>query len=334
MHPLLPLLRRLGWAVSQKVTHALRTQASDHLASVYKIDQADTIYQIDRDVEDVIVPILDEEAAALGGIVLLAEGIGDEEHGMVLGAATAEAARWRLIMDPIDGTRGIMYDKRAAWCLMAAAPNHGPETHLAQADVALMMELPTTRAYLADCLWAVRGQGAHLVTINLFTGEETTGQVRPSRATDLLGGFGQLSRFFAPGRSVLARIEDELMARLYPKADVSRALAFEDQYICTGGQLYQVLTGRDRYVADVRGRLGLHLQAQGKPKVFVCHPYDVCTLLIGQEVGIEITDGYGNALDARMDLTSPVDFIFYANPTLRAHIEPVLLELLDVYLQR
>ena len=29
----------------------------------------------------------------------------------------AEEASWRIIMDPIDGTRGLMYQKRSAWIL-------------------------------------------------------------------------------------------------------------------------------------------------------------------------------------------------------------------------
>ena len=32
---------------------------------------------------------------------------------------------WTVIVDTIDGTRGLMYDKRPAWCLAAAAPRGG-----------------------------------------------------------------------------------------------------------------------------------------------------------------------------------------------------------------
>ena len=50
----------------------------------------------------------------------------------------------RLIVDPIDGTRGIMYDKRPAWTLAAVAPNRGPHTGLRDCEVSVMIELPTS----------------------------------------------------------------------------------------------------------------------------------------------------------------------------------------------
>ena len=36
-----------------------------------------------------------------------------------------DAAAWTVIVDSIDGTRGLMYDKRSAWCLAAVAPPGG-----------------------------------------------------------------------------------------------------------------------------------------------------------------------------------------------------------------
>ena len=53
-------------------------------------------------------------AGRAGGVKVFPEG-------------TREAdAEIRLIVDPIDGTRGLMYDKRPAWALAGVAPNKGP----------------------------------------------------------------------------------------------------------------------------------------------------------------------------------------------------------------
>ena len=52
----------------------------------------------------------------------------------------------RIIIDPIDGTRGLMYDKRSAFFLAGAAPNRGDSTTLQDIEVAAMVELPTTRS--------------------------------------------------------------------------------------------------------------------------------------------------------------------------------------------
>ena len=50
---------------------------------------------------------------------------------MILPRGTTESeAVWRIIVDPIDGTRGLMYQKRSAWILTGVAPNRGPSTSL------------------------------------------------------------------------------------------------------------------------------------------------------------------------------------------------------------
>lgn len=329
-HPLLPVLVQVGLAVRHKVLASLRSQSVEQLSSVFREDQADTIYQIDRDVEDILLENLQPAATALGGIVLLAEGVGNEETGTLLGQGfTFHSARWRIIMDPIDGTRGIMYDKRSAWFLASAAENKGPDTLLANASVAVMVEIPNTRAALADVVAGVPGQGLTAWTEHLETGLATKLNLKPSKAPTLLGGFGQVARFFAPGREILARLEDTLIERLFPDAPEGRTLCFEDQYISTGGQLFQVMAGKDRYVADVRATLNTYLIANKRKKVFVCHPYDICTYPLAQMAGVEVTDAEGNPLNLTMNLHTPVDWIAYCNPTLRQAVEPHLLTLLQ-----
>src|SRR5204862_3107387 len=113
-------------------------------------------------------PILESFCEAWGRstpLVLIAEGL-EDEHGhevehRVFPHGTREAdALIRVIVDPIDGTRGIMYDKRAAWSLAGVAPNKGPSTSLRDIEVAAMTELPTSKMGRADVLWAIKGHGA------------------------------------------------------------------------------------------------------------------------------------------------------------------------------
>ena len=58
--------------------------------------------------------------------------------------------KWKCLLDPIDGTRGIMYDKRSAWALSGIAPQRGEATRLSDIVVAAMTELPTTKQWRAD----------------------------------------------------------------------------------------------------------------------------------------------------------------------------------------
>src|SRR4051812_26776652 len=133
------------------------------LHAVSRDSAADTIYAIDAVVE----PVLEDfcrEWAKERPLVLIAEGaIGsDGREGVKVfpeGAREQDAAI-RLIIDPIDGTRGLMYDKRAAWALAGVAPNKGPATSLRDVEVAVMTELPTSKMGLGDVLWAIKGRGA------------------------------------------------------------------------------------------------------------------------------------------------------------------------------
>ncbi|MFK8056322.1 MAG: hypothetical protein AB8F78_09415 [Saprospiraceae bacterium] len=316
----LQLLKRLGEAVRLQVAASLRDQSADQRAAIYQEGVDDTIFQIDRDVEQVLLPILKQEAAALGGIAIIAEGLAAE----TLGVAEGEEPALSLLCDPIDGTRGIMYDKRSAFFLAGFAPYRVGAT-LRDIEVAVMIELPTSRAYLSDTLWAIRGQGATRETLNILTGELKPAALTPSKAKTIYQGFGQVVRFFPPGRAILAAIDDEVVQTLLPDAPAGKAMSFEDQYISSGGQQYELLVGHDRWVADIRTRLFDSPSFVGKTRGHCCHPYDLAASLIAEEAGVVITDTDGQTLDCPLDTTSDVDWIGYANTTLRESIQPVLL---------
>ena len=305
-------LLAVGARVSAAAREALRRVPMEERAAIVGRDESDVIFRLDAEVEPVVL-----EATRELDVVLLAEGVATEERD----------APTRLLMDPIDGTRGLMFEKRSAFFLAGAAPNRGAATRLSDIEVAVMVEIPTPRSHLRDELWAVRGEGARGRTRNLETGETTALPLRPSQADDPRGGFGQISRFFHPGKAELAALEDALMARLYPEAEDGETLTFEDQYASSGGQLYEMLTGKDRFVADLRASLFEHFRREGRRVGHVCHPYDLAAHLIGTEAGLHLTDGHGAPLDAPMDLTAAVDWIGYANDAIRARVEPALLAL-------
>jgi hypothetical protein len=63
---------------------------------------------------------------------------------------------------------------------------------------------------------------------------------------------------------------------------------------------------------------------RGLPRGLSCHPYDLCAVLIAQELGVVVTDARGAELDAPLDLDSDVSWIGYANERLRRRVEPAL----------
>lgn len=324
------LLVGAGRNVSLKIHRSIEDSGIENLSSVHSERDDDTIYQIDKDVEDVIVPILESLASDVGGIRLIAEGI--SEKGRVFPDGTdPKDAEVIVIMDPIDGTRGIMYDKRSAFFLAGAAINTGDPARLQDIELAVMVELPTSRSHVSDTLWAVKGEGTHAETWDMRTGAVSPRNIQPSKAPTILGGFGQIARFFPPGRQLLAAIEEEMIETLFPDPPEGKAILFEDQYISSGGQLYELLMGHDRFVADVRTALYRKLAGEGGWTGHCCHPYDLAAHLIGAEAGLIITGIDGNPLDAPLDTTSPVDWIGYANSEIRSQVEPVLKKLFVKY---
>jgi fructose-1,6-bisphosphatase/inositol monophosphatase family enzyme len=318
MHPFLEPLLALHARIRAGVIAACERGAVDALSDVAHDDEGDTIYAIDKVAEDVLVEEIERTIAKDAPVRLVAEGLPGGEVVLPRGASRA-GARWTVIVDPIDGTRGLMYQKRPAWILTGIAP--GADASLADVVLAVQTELPLVKQHLCDQLWAVRGEGAVARRHNRLTGVDTPLTLRPSSASTIAHGFATISRFFPGVRGELASIDDEVAATLLGPPSPGKAQLFEDQYISTGGQLYELMAGHDRFVADLRP---LFERRRAGGPALCCHPYDLCTELIARELGVIVTDAEGRTLNAPLDVESDVSWIGYANAQLRHTVEPVL----------
>lgn len=321
---LLPPIRHLHEQIRDAVVTACERSATHDLAAIAKEEAGDTIYAIDKVSEELLVEFFTKEVAVHTPIVLIGEGL--EPHGQrVLPDGAAEAdARWRIIVDPIDGTRGVMYQKRSPWILTGVAPNRGPATSLQDIQLAIQTEIPLVKQHLSDTVWAIAGQGVQAERYNRLTGERRPLALRPSNATTIAHGFAMIARFFPSAREVLAEIDEEIVRGALGPVQPGKAHCFEDQYICTGGQLYELMAGHDRFVADIRPVLEQVLAQRGLALGICCHPYDVCTALIAQELGVIVTDERGNPLNAPLNVGADVGWVGYANEAIRHQIEPLL----------
>jgi fructose-1,6-bisphosphatase/inositol monophosphatase family enzyme len=320
VHPLLAPIQDLHRRIRDDVVRACEGAAVTALSGVAREDEGDTIYAIDRVAEHMLVGEIGRTIASLEAPVLLvAEGLEGGEVVIPDGADRA-AARWVIIVDPIDGTRGLMYQKRPGWILTGVARGPGPCT-LADIELAVQTEIPLVKQHLSDELWAVRGHGASAARVNRLTSDRTPLTLHPSTASSIAHGFAMISRFFPGIRAELAAIDDEIANAVLGPPKPGKAQLFEDQYISSGGQLYELMTGHDRFVADLRP---LFERRRPGGAALCCHPYDLCTELIARELGVSVTDERGLALKAPLDVTSDVGWVGYANGTLRALIEPHL----------
>jgi hypothetical protein len=288
------------------------------LSVVERDAEGDTVYKVDAISEAVLIPFF-ERLSREHSFVLIAEGLPGGQLVYPKGAGESTAA-WRIIMDPIDGTRGIMYEKRSAWILTGVAPNRGSATGLQDIVLAIQTEIPVVKQHLSDQVWAVKDQYVKAIRHNRLTGKAVPLRLRPSRAQTIAHGFAMIARFFPGGRPELAEIDDEVVTAALGSAQPGKALCFEDQYISTGGQLFELMAGHDRFVADLRPLIPM------KPmnSLLCCHPYDLSSALVATELGIIVTDGLGHSLNAPLDTHTNVAWIGYANEDIRQQIEPLL----------
>jgi hypothetical protein len=320
--PLLDPVLALHERIRASVVEAFERQHADELTAVAHDDPGDTIYGVDRVSEAILIEGL-AEIAREEPLCLVAEGL-PEGRVVLPEGATEEECRWRLLVDPIDGTRGLMYQKRSGWILTGVAPNLGSRTRLRDVVLAVQTEIPLIKQHLCDQLWAIRGEGVHARRFDRLAGSYEPLTLHPSGVDTLAHGFATVSRFFPGGRDVLAAIDDEIVAEVTGPAVDGKAACFEDQYVCTGGQLYELMAGHDRFIADLRPLLHPVLTARGLPRALCCHPYDLSTVLIAEHLGVVVTDALGEPLDAPLDLETDVAWVGYANARLRTRVEPAL----------
>jgi len=323
IHTLLEPLRRLHETIRAVVVEACERAASGEMAKVVGEEECDTIFALDRVSEEVLIDFFEREVAPHAPVLLIAEGLSDGQIIVPRGTAESDVV-WRVIVDPIDGTRGLMYQKRSGWILTGVAPNRGPETSLNDIGLAVQTEIPLVKQHLSDVLWAVRGEGFHAERFNRITGEHAPLDLHPSTAVNIDQSYSQVVRFFPGVRDVLAAIDDEIIRSALGPAQPGKALCFEDQYTSTGGQLYELMAGHDRFTADLRAQMEPVTIERGLPRPLCCHPYDLCTELIAREAGVVVTSVDGGPLNARLAVEPDVSWVGYANPRIRATVEPLL----------
>ena len=319
---LLDKLRAIHTAIRDEVVASCERSAVEQLSQPVGDEAGDTIFAIDRVSEATLLERF-QALAKEWPLLLVAEGLGATGQRSLNVHGEPEIV---VIVDPIDGTRGLMYQKRPAWILTGVAPYRGHLPTLADIELAVQTEIPLVKQYLCDSLWAMTSDPSSPPSVggerfNRLTGERHSLAPRPSRANTIAQGFGGIARFFPGARGLLATMDDQLIERILGAPPPGRALAFEDQYISSGGQLYELLMGHDRWVADLRacapGYAGL-----------CCHPYDLCTEFIARAADIHVMDVRGQPLNAALDVDSDVAWMAFANDQIRAQVLPVLQTLL------
>lgn len=196
------LLCALGDAIQHYVLSQKQVRDMEALSNISSVTASDTIYSIDRISEEALLDWFNLHWPKHLAVELVAEGL--EGNGPVVFPAevSLESTRYKLIIDPIDGTRELMYDKRSAWLLVGIAEQNFDSTCLSDIEVAMMTELPPSKQRMADQISGFRGCGrSGLISerVNLDSGERWPISIRPSGAQDLKHGVSSFVKFFSEG---------------------------------------------------------------------------------------------------------------------------------------
>ncbi len=186
-------VRAIHEAIRDELVDACESTTLEVMSGVVADGPGDTMFEIDRISEATLIQRF-EELAQEWSFVLIFEGQ-ESKGGVTLPrGADPERAELRIIVDPVDGSRGLMYQKRSAWILTGVAPSRGPATSLADIELAVQTEIPILKQHLCDSLWAIAGCGASGERVNRISGEQVyrpglwwIGPLRPRRSRGACG---------------------------------------------------------------------------------------------------------------------------------------------------
>ncbi len=226
----------------------------------------------------------------------------------------------RIAFDPVDGTRNLMTNLRSAWTVVSFAPPGSCMPRCSDLTGGIVAELPTSRARTRTILVSERGKPCHLEERDLLTSVVTAERelvVDTDNRVD--HGYFPFFRYMHDLRPAIAQMEADFLARLESIESADVRNCYDDQYICSAGQLIMLAMGTYRFVVDPRALLA---ERRGRPTI-TTKPYDIGgAVLCAQSAGCIITAPDGSALDFDIDTHSPISFVGYANAPTRLRLEP------------
>ncbi|MDP0499247.1 MAG: inositol monophosphatase [Verrucomicrobiota bacterium JB022] len=309
--------------LQSQILAARQAGGAQRQSEIDRVSRADVIYRVDARSEEVILRWFADHWPQDYPVELVMEGLEGPEPVTFPPRTPLHRTVVKCIIDPVDGTRPFMFDKRSAWILTGLAPQRLHYNTLADIQVAVMTELPCSKQYIGDQLSAARGEGVMSCRMDVITGRNYEWKPAPYPRAQIEHGFYSVVKFFPTGKARLAELEERLIEGLGLNTTLHGAEVFDDQYLSTGGQLYELAAGRDRFHLDLRPLVNTHLRL---PQKLACHPYDLCTSLILQELGGVVEQPNGDPLDAPLDTTTPIAWAAYANAELANRVRPVLQE--------
>jgi len=297
--PMRSLVLELALAVRERVLPML----GEHSAREHgeRAAGGDVTFEIDRVAEELVAAFLAEHA----------EGVAfySEDRGLV---EPAGAARWVLVVDPVDGTRPALAGLESCCVSVAAAalpegwspedPASGPT--MGDVSVGCVVEIPSGTTFLAE-------RGAGLV-------EGPPVRLSPNaRLERMFWSYGFRGR---PARALCEVLAELIDASSVGGGSFDLGSASFDMTRLLTGQLDAYVEPSTRIVEEVPG-MRAEFERIGGGAVLTNSPYDLAAAaLCLTEAGAIVTDAHGESLARRPLLGSSAEFqmscVASANPGL------------------
>jgi hypothetical protein len=306
-----------------------KSNSFKNTSSVAKFGVGDLSYAIDKYSDKLLEKEFERWGKEIPMLVI------EEEWGaMTFPKGThPEDCEIRFIIDRLDGTREIMYAKNRAWILTGIAPNKGEKTYLDDIEVAVQTSVGKNVFGEDEVIWATKN---HRTVLEIWDLDKKKFKdklhVSPSNAETIEHGFLPIVLYFEGYKKILGSIADKLTEKIIGPVYKGISRVFDEQYISSGGQLANLVTGKYRGVIDIRPFLG---RITGTPFGLCAHPYDLCTKLIADKAGaiIDCFGVYTDMIEKKVPLDAKTDvaFIAFANKKIKSQVEPALKEILSEY---
>jgi len=322
-------LRDLCDRVRGAARAALSGPDRSSLARPVRAGVGDFTYGLDEASERAVDAWLDATARDLP-LSLLTEDAGWRHRGPGPRGSLAEPRELagfdhggpRIALDPVDGTRGLMYDLRSAWTVVSCAGPGRGEPRLVELELGIVAEIPDARAARFRVLEAARSGPCTVEERELDSGSAVRSGVLTADSDPRCDhGFFPFFRYEPAQRPAVAAVEADFFARSAREERADLRHVFDDQYISNAGQLVLLALGTYRMIADLRA----FLAERAGVRTTTSKPYDLAgAVLCAQRAGCVVTAGDGAPLDFPLDCTTPVHFVGWANAPTAERLAPHL----------
>lgn len=287
------VLAEVGRAVRTAVATGRR--ADD--ARVVRTEGGDDVFGVDARADAVLLAELAARCGQRWPGQVVVEGFDEPQP------VGDPAGPWTYLVDPVDGSRGLLAGLRSAWVLLGAGRD---AVTLEDLEVGVAVELPTDRAALGRVARA--DQSGHLVVEDDdLVGEAAPAPVElaPRQGSDLSRAFVTVVRLVPGGHGPIGAWADRHLAGLE---------VYDDLYPCTGGQMMAVASGAAAAALDPRPLLHRGSLAS--------HPYDLAALVLARAAGVVVEALPPGPLAVPLDTDTPVAWAAYANPAVAERLRP------------